>query len=240
MLMIAVCDDEIRECCHFSGRLRTILTQMKVPCMIKQYNSGRLLLQAAEEFDIVFLDIIMSGMDGMETARLLRHKFSDKLLIFISSSRQYVFDAFAVEAFEYLVKPIDDRKLRQTLARCVARIERPSEDYIIISKDRHTRKLFLDDIRYFEIHGRLIEAHGQSSVFSWYEQIGTLETALTGRNFVRCHKSYLINLKYVDVFNKQEATLDNGEKILIARRRYEAFCTAVLEYMRTNGGIATS
>ncbi|MCM1124600.1 MAG: LytTR family DNA-binding domain-containing protein [Eubacterium sp.] len=239
MLTIAVCDDEIRECLHFSRQLGNILDNLNVPHMIKQYNNGKQLLQAVWEFDIIFLDIIMCDMDGMKTAELLRQNFPDKILIFISSSRQYVFDAFAVEAFEYLVKPIEDGKLLQVLQRYITRRNLPSDNYILISKDRSTRKLFLDDIRYFEIHGRLIEAHGIHPTFSWYEQIGILETMLSDKNFFRCHKSYLVNLKYVDVYNRQEATLDNGEKILIAKRRYEAFCTAILEYMRRNGGRTT-
>lgn len=240
MLMIAVCDDEIRECLHLSRQIQTIMDKLEVPCTIKQYHSGQQLLQNAEEFDIIFLDIIMCGMNGMKTAELFRRHFSDKILIFISSSRQYVFDAFAVEAFEYLVKPLGERKLHRTLLRCIAKQTRQSDDFIIISKDRQTRKLFLDEVRYFEIHGRLIEAHGVHPIFSWYEQIGTLESKLADKDFFRCHKSYLINLKYVEVYDRQEATLDNGEKVLIAKRRYDAFCTAILEYMRKNGGIATS
>ena len=240
MLMIAVCDDEMRDALHLSRQIQSILAETNTPCIIKQYNSGRQLLQAPEEFDIIFLDIIMCGMDGMQTAELFRRNFSDKLLIFVSSSRQYVFDAFAVEAFDYLVKPVSDCKLRSTLQRCIARIGQHSEDFIIVSKDRQTRKLFLDEIRYFEIHGRLIEAHGINPTFSWYEQISALEAALSGKDFFRCHKSYLINLKYVELYNKAEVTLDNGETIMIAKRRYEAFCAAILEYMRRSGGITTS
>lgn len=239
MLMIAVCDDEIRECLHLSRQIQTSLEQLNILHIIKQYNSGRQLLQASEEFDIIFLDIIMREMDGMQTAELFRKSFSDKILIFVSSSRQYVFDAFSVEAFEYLVKPVDDQKLRRTLLRCTAKLNRTTEDFIVISKDRQTRKLFLDEIRYFEIHGRLIEAHGKNTVFSWYEQISALETALSGKDFVRCHKSYLVHLKYVEIYDRKEVTLDNGEKILIAKRRYDSFCAAFLEYMRRSGGITT-
>ncbi len=69
------------------------------------------------------------------------------------------------------------------------------------------------------------------------EQIGVLENMLQGKGFFRCHKSYLINLKHVDGYNRQEAILDNGERILIAKRRYEGFCREILRYMRHNGGI---
>lgn len=64
-----------------------------------------------------------------------------------------------------------------------------------------------------------------------------MERQLGGKGFFRCHKSYLLNLKYVEVYNRQEAILDNGERIIIAKRRYEEFCQAILSYMRENGGI---
>lgn len=112
-----------------------------------------------------------------------------------------------------------------------------SPAFIIFSRDRQSKKLFLDDILYFEIKGRVIDAHGTSGIFSYYEQIGLLERELQGKGFFRCHKSYLVNLKYVDVYNRQELVLDNGERIAIAKRRYEAFCREILQYMREKGGI---
>lgn len=239
MLSIAVCDDEIRECSYISGQIKAVLEEAGIPHMIKQYNSGTSLLHAQEEFDIIFLDIIMQGLDGMKTAELIRANTYEKLLIFITSGRQYVYDAFSVEAFDYLVKPVGHTKLSRVLKRALAKIQEHSGEFIIVSKDRQTRKLFLDNIRYFEIHGRLIEAHGAAPCFSWYGQISALETLLQDKGFFRCHKSYLINLKYVHAYTKQEAVLDNGKRVLISKRRYVSFCAATLDYMRKNGGIAS-
>lgn len=78
----------------------------------------------------------------------------------------------------------------------------------------------------------MIEAHGTGGIFSYYGQIGLLEEELQGKGFFRCHKSYLVNLKYVDAYNRQEIILDHGERIAIAKRRYEAFCLAFLAYLR--------
>ena len=104
MLSIAVCDDEIIECCNMARKIKEILEEMKISCIIRQFGNGRELLQAPESFDIVFLDIMMHGMDGMETAQIFREKAYDKILIFVSSSREYVFEAFDVGAFHYLLK----------------------------------------------------------------------------------------------------------------------------------------
>ena len=157
--------------------------------------------------------------------------------MFFSSSRDYVFDAYDVEAFHYLVKPVDEGKLKHVLKRALERQRQTPRDYIVVSRERQTRKLFLDSVRYFEIWGRQIEVHEEHEVFTWYEQIGALERQLKGKGFFRCHKSYLINLGHVEVYNRKEAILDNGERILIARRRYEQFCQEMVEYMRKSGGI---
>ena len=237
MLSIAVCDDEVIECCNMAKRIKDILEDMKIPCIIRQFQSGRELLQALESFDIVFLDIIMQDLDGMKTAQTFREKAFDKIIIFISSSREYVFDAYDVEAFQYLLKPVDNRKLKKVLQKAVLKTEKHSQEFIIVSRERQKKKLFLDDIYYFEIKGRVVDVHGTESIFTYYEQIGELENKLRDKGFFRCHKSYLINLKYVDVYNRQEVTLENGEAIAIAKRRYDKFVQAVLKAMRENGEI---
>ena len=237
MLSIAVCDDEVIECCNMAKRIKQIMEEMKIPCIIRQFQSGGELLQALESFDIVFLDIIMQDLDGMKTAQIFREKAFDKILIFISSSREYVFDAYDVEAFQYLLKPVDNGKLKKVLQKAVLKTEKRSQEFIIVSRERQKKKLFLDDIYYFEIKGRVVDAHGTEGIFTYYEQIGELENKLRDKGFFRCHKSYLINLKYVDVYNRQEVILENGEAIVIAKRRYEEFCQEVLKVMRENGGI---
>ncbi len=237
MLSIAVCDDEVIECCNMARKIKEILEEMKIPCIVRQFRNGKELLRASESFDIVFLDIIMHDPDGMKTAQIFRKKASDKILIFVSSSREYVFEAYDVEAFQYLLKPVDDRKLKRVLQKAVLKTERHSQEFIIVSRERQKKKLFLDDIYYFEIRGRMVDVHGPEGIFTYYEQIGELESKLRDKGFFRCHKSYLINLKYVDVYNRQEVVLENGEKIVIAKRRYDKFLQEVLKVMRENGGI---
>ena len=237
MLSIAVCDDEVVECCNMARKIKDILEEMKIPCIVRQFWSGEKLLQALEGFDIVFLDIIMRDLDGMKTAQIFRKKAFDKILIFVSSSREYVFEAYDVEAFQYLLKPVDDRKLKSVLQKAVLKTESRSQEFIILSRDRQKKKLFLDDIYYFEIKGRVVDVHGPEGIFTYYEQIGELENKLQDKGFFRCHKSYLINLKYVDGYNRKEVILENGKKIVIAKRRYDEFVQKVLKVMRENGGI---
>ena len=237
MLQVAVCDDEVIECCDMAKRIKEIMVDMKIECIIRQFQSGRELLQALESFDIVFLDIIMQDLDGMKTAQIFRKKAFDKMLVFVSSSREYVFDAYDVEAFQYLLKPVDDKKLKMVLQKAVLKTEKRPQEFIIVSRERQKVKLFLDDIYYFEIKGRVVDVHETEGIFTYYEQIGELENKLRDKGFFRCHKSYLINLKYVDLYNRQEAILENGETIVIAKRRYDEFVQELFKVMRENGGL---
>lgn len=235
MFSIAICDDAMLDCCNMEKDVKDILGEMDIPFTVRLFSSGKDLLNALENFDIIFLDIMMYGMDGMKTAQLLREKAFDKILIFMSASREYVFEAYDVEAFQYLVKPVAHHKLKSVLHRAVKKLENHSAEFMLINQDRIRKKLLLREIYYFEIRGRVISVHGVEGVFDYYGQIGALEQELHGKGFFRCHKSFLVNLLYVDNYNRQELILDTGEKIAIAKRRYEAFCQEILEYMKRSG-----
>lgn len=237
MIAIAVCDDELLECVSISAKICACMEELGIPCCIEQFHSGKELLGSLGRFDVIFLDILMGGMDGMETARQCRRMNFDNILVFLSSSRRYVFEAYDVEAFHYLVKPVDHDKLKHVLKRAAEKGRHHFQDYILVSRDRQKRKIFLDQVRYFEIRGRQIHVHEEREVWTYYEQMGALEKQLAGKGFFRCHKSYLLNLNYVEFYNRQEAVLDNGERIMIAKRRYEEFCQVILAHMRENGGM---
>ena len=143
MLSIAVCDDEVIECCNMAKRIKKIMEEMKIPCIIRQFRSGGELLQALESFDIVFLDIIMQELDGMKTAQIFREKAFDNILIFVSSSREYVFEAYDVEAFQYLLKPVEGRKLKSVLQKAVLKTKSRSLEFIMSARKSRKRSYFL-------------------------------------------------------------------------------------------------
>lgn len=237
MLSIAVCDDDMLDNCNIIKMVKMIMEARRIPCLIRQFISGQELLAASESFDIIFLDILMQELNGLQTAEYLRKQGKHSILIFITSSRDYVFDAYDVEAFQYLLKPVNDKKLKRVLEQALSKIEPQVKDFIMISRERQKQKIILDDVWYFEGRGRQIYIHRKEGTIAWYEQISELEEQLKDKSFFRCHKSYLVNLKYVEGYNRQEAVLENGERIMIAKRRYEDFCRAILDFMRKNGGI---
>lgn len=115
MIRIAIVDDEkvIRE------QIKKLIEKKQAESIIDTYSSGEELLMNEKCYDIVFLDIQMNGMNGIDTARALRQKTEDNVLIFITGVKEYVFDAFDVAAFHYLIKPIQESKFRIVYDRAV-------------------------------------------------------------------------------------------------------------------------
>ncbi|MCI8326295.1 MAG: response regulator, partial [Lachnospiraceae bacterium] len=146
LFSIAVCDDVVLECADLAKRVENILEKKRVPALYRQFYTGKDLLNAKETFDIIFLDIRMPEISGMDLAKLLREKMSGNLLIFVTSFQEYVFEAYEVEAFRYLVKPIAQKKLDQVLEQAIEKLNSEKEDFLVVSSQRDTKKIWLKNI----------------------------------------------------------------------------------------------
>jgi len=238
LLLLAVCDDMPVECAEIAKQIDDILRHMNNDVVIHKFFNGQELLNSKESFDIIFLDIKMPEVSGMDLAKSLREQGKESIIIFITSAKEYVFEAYEVEAFQYLVKPVQTGKLKSVLEKAVKKLQgKTNQDFLMISSDRQTRKILLSDILYIESVGRIAKIHCTKGVMEIYGQIGVLENKLSDKYFFRCHKCYLVNLDYVGTFDKTDITLESGEKIMLAKRRYNDFKKAVLSYTKMKGGI---
>lgn len=237
-MQIGVCDDqkEIRE---------MIMDKVK-RCYptegIIAYGSGRELLDARHLPDILFLDIQMPEPDGMETARELRKRDGQMIIIFVTVTEDYVFQAFDVGAFHYLVKPLEDEKLGEVLEKAVsqykeraiesmgAKRERPS--LMITSKGEHITVPF-EDIVYAEVFNRKIILHTMDADIEYYGKMKELEKR-AGEDFYRSHRAYLVNFNFVRRYNAAVIYLKKGQA-LVAKQNYQDFVKCYLRFNQRKG-----
>ena len=199
---------------------------------LRTFLSGEELLSYSGPIDILFLDIQMKDMDGMETARKLRADRFRGSLIFITVLKEMVFQSFGVQAYDYLVKPVDKKQFEKTMDRLYTSMCSASGDSLLVQKGYEGRIIPKDEIVFCEIIERKIYLNLAScEVVDYYERIENLETKLD-EYFFRCHRSYLINLKHLKGYKNGTAYMDNGKKVPVSRMRSKEFSSVVLQYMK--------
>lgn len=235
-MRIAICDDEknIREL------IANKVEKQYPDAEIIFFQSGEELLLVDESIDILFLDIQMSGIDGMETARELRKKDKRVILVFVTAVEEYVFQAFDVGAFNYIVKPIDDGKFSDVLHRAVdewssqnINEKEPEERYVLINNSGVHTKVILDEIVYAEVFNRKVVIHKLDGEIEYYGKMSDLES-LAGDSFFRPHRAYLINFKYVEKYDATTIYLERGTA-LMAKQNYPEFVKKYMKYIQKRG-----
>ena len=232
MIRIVICDDEKHMSDHIRAMASDFFRKKNREIQLRTFLSGEDLLNYDGQIDILFLDIQMKGMDGMETARRLRADKFQGFLIFITVLKEMVFSSFEVQAYDYLLKPVEEKQFEKTMERLYASMRSAGEDSMLIQKGYEGRIVQKDEIIFCEIMDRKIYLNLTSGeVLDYYEQIENLETKL-GSHFFRCHRSYLINLKHLKGYKNGTAYMDNGREVPVSRLRSKEFSGVVLQYMK--------
>ncbi len=255
-IRVAICDDEQ----NIRDYLSSLVRRQDPACEILEYASAEDYLSVVERRDLLFLDIELNGkgavnreavtediglaalnhssapMDGMALARRLKDFPPDSrpLLIFVTGHEKYVYDAFDVEAFQYLVKPIDEKRFAEIFQKALRKLSSKkiqSPPPLIIQSAGTSRVIPLENIYYTESQGHKILLHLREETLEYYGKIGELEQRLAGQ-FARIHKGYLVNLSYVEEYTHRQVTLVNGEKLLISKYKYDSFVKSHLQFLQ--------
>ncbi len=231
MIRIAICDDEKYMSDHIQAMVLSFFRRKNMEINIRLFACGEELLQYDGQIDILFLDIQMKGMDGMEAAKRLRADKFRGFLIFITVLQEMVFQSFEVQAYDYLVKPIEEEKFGRTMERLLASMQDANDASLLVQKGYESRIIRKSDIVFCEIIDRKIYLNlASGEVIDYYERIENLETKLDSC-FFRCHRSFLLNLKHLRGYKNGTAYMDNGREIPVSRLRAKEFSGVVLRYM---------
>ena len=237
-MKIAICDDEKILC----EQLRNYIKRQEFHSgSIDCYESGEAFLAASKRYDIIFLDIQMAGLNGIETAKRLRERKDEAVLIFVTGMKEYVFEAFDVSAFHYLIKPVQEEKFTEVFGKAVIEAERRRQkengpEQLLISRRGYSMKLDKEEILYIESRQRKAVIHTTQKVLEIYATMNGLEKEL-GKPFYRCHRGYLVNLSRISGYTGDSITLCNGETIYLAREKYHGFVRAYMRYLRDGGTV---
>lgn len=224
MIDIGLCDDEHSELEKLRRLVEDYGAQRKLDFRIHEFSSGEALLASCGEgldLDIVFLDVYMAALDGLAVARKIRSFDQSCCIIFVTSSREHAIDGYGVRALQYLLKPVSPAGLASALDLAIeTRKERAAEEeaWVRVTNRQGSYKVYLGDIIYAESDVRIITLHirGRENL-SFYGRLDAFESQCDDRRFLRCHKSYLVNLDHVSAIVNDEIVLSTGEEIRISK-----------------------
>lgn len=240
MLNIAIVEDEQIHIDLLSDYLRTWSSQKGQSVSIQEFPSAEAFLftwEDRKDFDVLFVDIQMAGMNGMEMAKKVRQRDENIAIVFTTGIADYMETGYEVEALHYLLKPISLEKIGQCMDK-VLRRSKKQECALVHSKDEIVR-IPVDKITYIEArgHGTVMEVYGSPDIgektpIEISESISEMEKMLEMYGFARCHRSYLCRIGSIRRIGKTEITLDSGSVIPVSRRLYAEVNRAFIKYNR--------
>ena len=228
MIIVAICEDERYILEELRKKVEKYINRKSLDASIKTFMSGEELLKAKKKFDIILLDLMLPGIDGLEVARQISCR---SRIIFVTSYREYAVEAFDANAVHYLVKPVTEERLFSALDRAVNQTEQVDNQSLTLIKSGKTQVIFIRDILYCEVFNHQVRIHTVHGTYDYFGTLDMLETKLDER-FFRCHRSFVVNMSCVAGQEKGVAILTNGEKIFISRRKQTDFMQRLLSFFK--------
>lgn len=229
-MKIAVCDDEIKQLGHIAAMAEKWAKKYPGASVTKYSSAEELIFNYFPgKFDILLLDIQMSGESGISLAKKIRDCRDECSIIFITTLSDYVFEGYDVGAVSYLLKPVDTSKLFECMDKCACRTAKNKK--LVLESWQQAFTFYESEIYYLEALSRKTVIHlkdGERELSLPFEQ--TL-SALSG-DFFRCHRSYCVNLSRIRSLKKYEAILDNAVSIPVSRRLFSDFNKVFIKYYR--------
>ena len=231
MIRIAVVEDDDSCAEDLISNLNRYQQECKEHIETVRFSDGKTFIEEYKpDFDIIFMDIRMPVMNGIKASRLLRERDSSVALVFMTNLPQYALFGYEVGAAYYMIKPVTYEDLARRLKHILDRIERSHTACITITEKMGMRRVLLKDITYIESLGHWCTIHcADGAEYKKLIPLKKLEEEISGNGFLRCNNSYLVNVAWVDGWNKNEVSV-NGETVPISRARKKSFTDALTRF----------
>ena len=234
MIRIAIVEDDPQSMANARQMLERYQQERACDLRITAFTDGEEITRNyRSDYDIILLDVQMQRLDGMTAAEIIRRQDPEVILIFITNMAQYAIRGYAVDALDYVLKPVSYFALSQRLDRAMDRLERMQRNrasYLSVSTKGENRRLDISQIRYIESRGHTLIFHMKREEISTGGTMADLENTLAEHDFARCNKGYLINLAYVDAVREGCAVVGE-DMLLISRGRKAGFLKQLTDYM---------
>ncbi|MFA7416938.1 MAG: LytTR family DNA-binding domain-containing protein [Acholeplasma sp.] len=237
MISIALCDNEDIYLDRYESKIKSIATKLNISVDIIRFSSGESLLFYLEDhpnkFNLIYLDIVMGALNGIETALQIRKLNTLVKIIFLTSSKDFVYRAFDANATNYLIKSLHDDKFETVFLLVLADLEKQrNQPALTITTQQGSIVMPYTEIAYFESVRRILVCHTSNKQrIEYYYKISDLEQKLKEDNFILVHRSFLVNMQYILKLTKTDVYLKNGVVLPVSRNNYTTVKEKLMSYL---------
>lgn len=233
MIKIAIVEDDQEQAALLESHIRTYAAEHKTALSVSVfYNVITFLEKYTAEYHIVYMDIMMPMMNGMDASRLLREKDGKVVLIFVTSMRQYAIQGYEVAASDFIVKPVTYPEFALKFTKVLGRLGGVHSSDVLLKTDTGYVRLSPAEIRYVEVKGHHCVYHTAEGEYRQYQTMKSVEASLEGCGFVRCNNFLLVNLAAVEKIDGMSVFVD-GDELQMSHPRRKAFTEAFAQFVRT-------
>ena len=236
MIQIAVCDDNIDELSNMAQLINQYRSSKYLNCEYTVFTNGFELAFALEKgrrFDIYCLDIIMPGFTGIDVAKEIRAFDKNAPILFFTSSPEFALESYSVKAINYILKPISKEKLFFTFDDILEHINvEKNKDVVIVKSNEGIQKILISNLIFAEVIGRNVLYHTLSGkVIKCTEPFSSVcQNLLKYGRFVKTHRSYIVNMQYIDTIKNHQITLQTLVSVPIAQGKAREIKQQYLAY----------
>lgn len=224
MINVAICDELEKHREYLEDLIREYFVTLAYDIHIFNFTSGEQLINyyfyEKSEIDIIFLDVFLGQVNGIEVAKKIRELDGVVKIIFTTNSTEHVLESFCVFPFNYLIKPINKDMLFKVLKYAVFLIDKEKQKSIVIKFDNEMQTIFYKDIKYIESFGKKINIYTKKGILSFNSKLDQVEAKINDKRFLRCHKSFLVNMDYISGIENYCFILLDNSQVPIKQREF--------------------
>lgn len=224
MINVAICDYVEKDRKYIEGLIKEYCVPLDYDIHIINFTSGEQLINyyiyENSRVDIIFIDIYLGKDNGIEISKKIRGFDEVVKIIIATASTDHALESFCVFPFNYLVKPVNKDMLFKVLDQAVLVIDKERQKSIVIKFDNEIHIIFYKDIKYVESYGKKITVYTRKGIISFNSKLDEVEAKINDKRFLRCHKSFLVNMDYILSVEEYLFILQDNSEVPIKQRDF--------------------
>lgn len=241
MLHVVLCDDDSEILDNYKSMLNELAKKHELELATRCFSSAEAMLFALEDnwhTDIIYLDVQMYAINGVEAAKRLRAMGNHAQIIFLTNSREYVFESFDAAPLQYLIKGgFSDEKFEQVFLKAVQLSSQNTGELFECVRGSERLAIPIRQIAYFEVTKRIITVHYDNGEYEFYSSMDELENRLLKKGFVRSHRAFLVNVSHIRRLGQEELELTGGERVPLGRTHVKQVKQELSRFLSSGGMI---